>query len=373
VRNRRLLAQPSDATFLQEAYRCILGRDPDTGGFRFFLNSLQAGGMTRANVIAALEAAVDPNLARRLPTWWQQLLRVAPAASDAARERYRYQCRDATLRYGKAVRLLSRRVPNRVHKGPVNGTDEAVVEEISQALAANGVAVRDLHLDTGAYHDYLARAGYAERYPDYYRGNVTEKSVEHFLGYQLLGSAAGQRFVDIASEHSPVPEIYERLSGCEAYAQDLMFPEGLHGRRIGGDAGKMALPDGFLHGALASCSLEHFEGDADTRFMIEMERTLAPGGSLVVVPLYMYTAAAIQTDPLYAVPAGVQFDRDAEIFCTEGWGNRHGRFYSAATLVSRLIRPCRRLAFTAHRLRLPADLAPSVYCRFLLQAVHRPV
>lgn len=102
--------------------------------------------------------------------------------------------------------------------------------------------------------------------------------------------------------------------------------------------------------------------------MIEMERTLAPGGSVVVVPLYLYTAAAIQTDPLYAVPADIQFDRDAEIFCTEGWGNRHSRFYSAVTLVHRLIRPCPRLTFTVYRLRLPAEIEPFVYCRFLLHA-----
>jgi hypothetical protein len=62
VRYRWLLAQPSDATFLQEAYRCILGRDPDAEGFRFFLNRLQAGGMTRANVITALKAADEPHI-----------------------------------------------------------------------------------------------------------------------------------------------------------------------------------------------------------------------------------------------------------------------------------------------------------------------
>ena len=82
----------------------------------------------------------------------------------------------------------------------------------------------------------METAGYATRYPNYYVGNEAEKSFKHFVSFQLLALKPGDILIDVASEGSPVPEIAQRLYGANAYAQDIMYPEGLLEKRIGGDA-----------------------------------------------------------------------------------------------------------------------------------------
>lgn len=46
-------------------------------------------------------------------------------------------------------------------------------------------------------------------------------------------------YIDIANASCPTPEIYHKLYGCKVYRQDLVFPEGIHGNAIGGDAGSI--------------------------------------------------------------------------------------------------------------------------------------
>jgi len=37
------------------------------------------------------------------------------------------------------------------------------------------------------------------------------------------------------------------------------------------------------------------------------------------------------TDPTYSATLDIPFDREAKIYCADGWKNRHGRFYSPET------------------------------------------
>ncbi len=60
------------------------------------------------------------------------------------------------------------------------------------------------------------------------------------------------------------------------------------------------------------------------------------------------------------------FDEDAYIYCAEGWGNRHGRFYSPQSLYERLIRPNRNIDFKVYLLETPEEIDSSVYCRYVL-------
>ncbi|MEZ5363106.1 MAG: class I SAM-dependent methyltransferase [Bryobacterales bacterium] len=162
-----------------------------------------------------------------------------------------------------------------------------------------------------------------------------EKTFEHFVAMRLLRLTERDVFVDLASEGSPLPEIAARLSGCRALAQDIMYPAGIRDGKMGGDACAMPVEDGFASAAALTCSLEHFESDADTRLFHELARVLRPGGRVVVVPLYVFREAAAQTDPRYSVSVDVEFDEGVPLYCAEGWGNRHGRFYSPETLVER--------------------------------------
>lgn len=150
-------------------------------------------------------------------------------------------------------------------------------------------------------------------------------------------------FIDVAGDNSPVPEIYAELCGCTCYCQDIMYASGVNGTRIGGDACAMPLPDGFATKAALICSLEHFEGDGDSRLFLELGRVIRPGGRVAVALLYVHSTASVQTDPTISAQANVEFDPGTTVHCNKGWGNRHGRFYSGETLYQRIIKPAESL------------------------------
>jgi SAM-dependent methyltransferase len=246
---------------------------------------------------------------------------------------------------------------------PFNYTP-AVVEAILDDLDRRGFPVEEITVDPAEYHAYFAAAGYAERYPDYYSFNLPEKSLEHFVAATLLELGPTDVYIDIASEHSPVPEIYTRLFGCTSYRQDLAYPEGLHGDRIGGDAASMPVPDGFATRMALHCSFEHFEGDADMRFVREVARVLRPGGRVCFAPLYLSDRYGVLTDPSVAVAEQVSFDPDALVYCKPGWGNRHGRLYDAAHLESRIRRNLAGMQLKLYRVVNATDVDPSCYLQF---------
>jgi hypothetical protein len=91
---------------------------------------------------------------------------------------------------------------------------------------------------------------------------------------------------------------------------------------------------------------------------------------VVVIPLYVFREAAVQTDPTYSPLLDIQFDSNATIYCAEGWRNRHGRWYSAETLWRRILEPCSEMSFRVFRLRDPENIDPSIYARFCLMGVN---
>lgn len=265
------------------------------------------------------------------------------------------------------ARLRSPKVLGRVRLDP------AAEPRVLETLAGLGVEVRDRRVDVGAFRAFVLEAEYRARYAGYYTANLVEKALEHFLAKDLLGLGPDDVYVDIASEDSPVPEIYGRLTGCETYAQDLAFEAGLHGRRIGGDAAAMPVADGFATAMALHCSFGHFEGDSDRGFVAECGRVLKPGGRAVVVPLYLADHYAIQTDPAVSVTAGVEFEADATLHAARRWGNRHGRFYDPIHLVGRLVTPnTGRLGFWIARFTNLDEIDPRCYARFAL-VIDRPV
>ncbi|MBM3315795.1 class I SAM-dependent methyltransferase, partial [candidate division WOR-3 bacterium] len=161
------------------------------------------------------------------------------------------------------------------------------------------------------------------------------------------------------------PEVYRALYQCAAYRQDLSYPAGVHGNRIGGDAGAMPLPDGFATRMAMHCSFEHFEGDADIRFMREAARVLRPGGRLCIVPLYLHDRYAVQTDPCAYRQGSVTFEPDAVLYCARGWGHRHGRNYDVPHLRSRVAENLSGLRMTTYVVRNEKAVHQSCYVKFI--------
>ena len=148
-----------------------------------------------------------------------------------------------------------------------------------------------------------------------------------------------------------------------------MYPPGIDGNRIGGDACSLPVADGFADKAALTCSLEHFEGDGNYRLFLEMNRVLRTAGAVCIVPLYMFTESAIQTDPAVSVPNHVEFDSGAKIFCAKGWGNRFARFYSPESFTERIFSRTRDLFdFEVFRIMNACSVHRDIYARFALTA-----
>lgn len=280
---------------------------------------------------------------------------------------YVYQPKVERIAFDEAVLALAKTYPVRGHA--IDNVSERSVAKVLSLAETAGMRMQPLTIDVTAYRDYHAKALYDARYPDYYVGNRPEKTLEHFIALTLLDIQPGEVFVDIASEHSPVPEIYRRLTGARAYSQDIMYPEGMDGDQIGGDACAMPVDDGFAQKAALTCSLEHFEGEADLGLFEEMHRVLSPGGRICVTPFYLHHEEGTQTDPTLSVPAGVAFDDTAVVYCAEGWNNRHGRFYTPQSFMLRIGAPMEgKFDFAFHRVTNAPEIDPSTYVRYAFVA-----
>jgi SAM-dependent methyltransferase len=259
------------------------------------------------------------------------------------------------------------RLPEPKVKGYVPHWEPEIHRQVIAALQAEGIAVEEYEISVEGYRNYLRQADYA-RFPRYYAGgrapNFAEKSLEHYVAAHLLDLTSHDVYVDVANAHSPAPEIYHDLSGCRTYCQDLLFPAGLHDGVIGGDAGAMPVPDGFATKMALHCSFEHFEGDADSRFIREAARVLAPGGRLCILPLYLYTRFAIQTDPATLTLRGFEPDAGATVYGGRGWRERHGRFYDVPHLASRVRAFMGDLRLTVYAIRNANQVDRSCYLKF---------
>lgn len=242
--------------------------------------------------------------------------------------------------------------------------EEALVRE----LEASGFAISQQDIDIEDFRRFVARADY-RRFPTYCAGgrsrDFVEKSLEHYLASRALGLQSDDVYIDVASYDSPAPRIYREIFGCTTYRQDIVFPTGVHGDRIGGDAGALPLQDGFASAMALHNAFEHFEGDSDTRFIREAGRVLSARGRLCIVPLFLFHTYAIQTDPSVWPPGGVDFDDDAVIYCERGWRNRHGRFYDVPRLVSRIRDHVGPLRMRIVVYRNTRRIDPGCYAKFL--------
>lgn len=279
---------------------------------------------------------------------------------------YEYQLKDENLDFEKGVGILKQNLKNKVIIGAINNTEPDNVKSVCNELKKIGIPVESFRVDKNAFLEYMNKGQYKVKYPEYYKDNSYEKTLEHFLCFKMINLKKGDRFVDIASEYSPAGEIFQNLSNCSSYSQDIMYKPGIHENKIGSNASNIPVPDNFFNAAVAICSMEHFENNSDIKFMKEMERVLMKNGKIVIVPLYLHTTYSCQTDPQYSIPGNVSFDENADIYCAEGWENRYGRFYSPSSLYERLIKPNKNINFKVYLLENPEEIDSSIYCRYVL-------
>jgi SAM-dependent methyltransferase len=251
-------------------------------------------------------------------------------------------------------------------KSSVSGiNNEVIIEELKE----NGLKIIDFKINVTHYKQYINNAEY-HKVQSFYgisgkRNVFSEKSLEHYLAAKLLNLSKNDVYIDIANAYSPAPEIYNKLYGCKVYKQDLVFRKGIHGNTIGGDAGHMPIADGFATSMALHCSFEHFEQDADIKFIKEASRVLKKGGKLCILPLYLFEKYAIQTDPTMLSKGSPHFESEAILYCAKGYGNRHGRFYDVPHFISRVVNNLNDLNLTIYVVQNEKEVDPSCYVKFI--------
>jgi SAM-dependent methyltransferase len=220
-------------------------------------------------------------------------------------------------------------------------------EAILQALNELPVDVTSYRMDPERFHAHLRSVDYPEAYaagPLDEGGNRENKLLEYFVSLEILDIQAGDVVIDVASERSIFGEVVREACGATMFRQDLIFPPGMHGDRIGGSAASMPVPDQFADKLVLHNSFEHFEGTADSDFVTEAWRVLKPGGVVFIVPLFVSDSYSIVSDPL-TDRRGVVWDPGAHVVELSGWHNRFGRFYDASALEARVLAPARALGY----------------------------
>jgi hypothetical protein len=236
----------------------------------------------------------------------------------------------------------------------------------------DGIEARQLALDVDGFRSYLAQADYA-KYGPYYDGGIsgdarhkTNKLLQHYLSLKLLEIQPDDIYIDVASNTSPMKEIVRRIYGAQSYAMDLQYEPGIHGDRIGCDAGHTGLPPGFASKMTLHCSFEHFSQGSDVRFVQECSRILRPGGRVCILPLYVIDRYSIRQDPTLEKDLRISDLEGAKRVFVRDYNVEYGRFYDPSSFKRRIIDARGDLQCSVYRFTNLDALRDGCYCHFAL-------
>jgi hypothetical protein len=280
--------------------------------------------------------------------------------------RYRADGLDGVVR--TAWRRTSTSLRLRLHAcNPVRRRTVArIVREgtVDERLRRCGLAPIPLELSAPAFHRWFADTSYPDEYcPGPWRQALPEKALEHYLSLELLRLTPDAVCVDVASQDSPFPDLVRSRLGCRVYRQDLEYPAGLHGDRIGGDAAELPLPPDSVTAMTLHCSFEHFEGRSDVEFLREAARVLVPGGRVCILPLYLRDDYLNVLDPRATRP--LHADPEAKVYSISDWpGGHFSRYYSPEVFRTRIVDAVPTFSLRLYRLTNPEAAGPGCYLRY---------
>ncbi|MFY9587410.1 MAG: methyltransferase domain-containing protein [Actinomycetota bacterium] len=271
----------------------------------------------------------------------------------------REQRRNDTAERQPLKRRVVRMLRERRRVAAARRRDDATVgwpnenaDEMQPLFEAEGIAITPWRLNDAGYRAYMERAVYPRGFlggpgsPDF-----TQRSIEHYAVLALTEPTPSETVLDIGSNMSPLVDIVRSIVGCECYEQDLQFPPGVDGWRIGGDAAAMPVSDGFADVLLLCSAYPHFEGDADMRFVVEAARVLRPGGRAAILPLYLSDTYGAKADPRLRWD-GLLFDEKMHRYLIPGLNVRFSRSYDPGMLLARVLQPARAAGLDARVLRV---------------------
>lgn len=259
-------------------------------------------------------------------------------------------------------------ISHRGYRRHVDKYFEIYSDEIVNALSCLPVEMKTYEIGLEGHASHLGSFAYPPNYaagPMDEGGHREQKLLEYFVSLDLLDIQPNDVVVDVASEWSIFPEVVRKLKGARVYKQDLIYRPGIHGDYIGSSAENMPVPDGFADKLVLHNAFEHFEGMADSDFILEAWRVLKPGGTLAILPLLVSGRHTVLTDPLVG-RRGIVWDEEAQVTERLGFNNRFARFYDATTLRERVLTPGRGFNTTIRHVLNTEEVHSRAYLHFAL-------
>lgn len=252
------------------------------------------------------------------------------------------------------------------------------LDQIERDLSALGIEITDYSPSCEDFRAFQAENYFPEDYAGGSNNGVwSEKILEHWIASQRLGLfnyCPSDVYVDVAAASSPWAHAVRTRKGIEAYAIDLGKVADAYSTlsyyRVE-NATATKFHDASVKGASLHCAYEMFVGNDDVRFIREVARMLAPGGKVVILPLYMHTHYCAYSTLEYfgkghSDPAAKEYVRpDCE-------GIPSSRKYDAAMLKHRVLDAIvsEGMSYELLALRNKSELGEGVYCHFILE-IHR--
>ena len=159
-----------------------------------------------------------------------------------------------------------------------------------------------------------------------------------------------------------------RNKGVTAYAIDLVISDkfsNLSYYKIS-DATRTDFPDGSVRAISLQCAFEMFIKDSDTKLIQECARILKPGGTAVIVPLYLHTHYCGYSSPDF-YGKGYADDTAKQYICKNISHVPFSRKYDARALKERIISNLpATLNYHLLELQNAYQISPDIYCHYIL-------
>lgn len=272
-------------------------------------------------------------------------------------------------------KIYGRKTVQKGFIGDEHLTNSTLDDHLFHQLKAAGIACNEHYINQKNFENYLATATYPKEYYGAKPGhdNFTEKALEHYVTLEFIDFSQVQCFVDVAACTSPFADIIsQKFKVAEVYKQDLVYPPGINGNKIGGYAHEMNLPTNSVDALTLHCSLEHFEDNTDILLFRKMNRLLRKGGKALILPFYLAHSYTIHVDPAYNLlrrhfPA---IDEEAELrYCN--WYQFHSRHYDIIQLQKRIIAQLPDCHVVVYRIMNFRQIWQHSYLRWVLEITHR--
>jgi hypothetical protein len=243
--------------------------------------------------------------------------------------------------------------------------------KIAADFEALGITVVPYRIDVNDFNKWLERAKFPAYYVDDYGEAFIEKALEHYVGAVLLPLEQSDTLIDVAASNSPWYEMAERMYGCQAFALDLEFSPGVNGKKIGADATRIPLPDGFATKMALHCAYEMFEGTADIRLLQEACRVLSDNGKMVILPLYMSDFYNVLSSP-YTDRRGLDYGGAELVWRDDPHRMRFARYYSVEDFRERIVANLNGLTLKMYHVKNATEISPKCYLKFIALFEKRP-